>query len=194
MTEAKLRKEYMKWLVHQIDNVPNVRWSDYSLLLDELHRTTFIWLEDTPELAMDANRAKDGLYLRELFEYDTGYDISTYYNEIGKDCSVLEMMIGLSLRIENQIMGEGENLYGRWFWYMIKNIRLARMTDWAYNEQKVRSILRDLLYRNVTKKVKTFFFNCHSSEKTVTFWAGMQIWDQMSFWINEKFGVEMGFY
>lgn len=193
MTEKVLRNRYMKWLIELIDNVPNVRWSDYTLLLDELHRTTFIWLDDTPELAMDENRAKDGLYLRELFDCETGYDISDYYDEIGKNCSVLEMMIGLSMRIENQIMGEGEELYGRWFWYMIKNIRLAKMTDWAYNEQKVRSILRDLLYRNVTKKVTTFFFNCHSSEKTVTFWAGMQIWDQMNFWLNEKFGKKWGY-
>lgn len=194
MNEGMLRKKYFKWLIFQIDNVPNVDWNDYNLLLRELHRTTFIWSEETPELAMDINRAKDGLYLRERFDLETHLQVSEYFEEIGKDCSVLEMMIALAIRIENEIMGEGEELYGRWFWYMIKNLRLQKMTDYDFDEVKTRQILRDLLYRDVTKKVKTFFFNCHSVEKTVTFWAGMQIWDQMGFWINEKFGGKLGFY
>lgn len=194
MTESAMRKRYLNWLIDQIDNVPNVDWNDYHLLIRELYKTTFIWSEETPELAMDINRAKDGLYLRERFDYETGLTISEYFEEIGKDCSVLEMMIALAIRIENDIMGEGKDLYGRWFWHMIKNIRLAKMDDYSFDEVKVRGILRDLLYRDVTKRVKTFFFNCHSPEKTVTFWAGMQIWDQMGCWINEKFGKKMGFY
>ena len=65
---------------------------------------------------MDRNRALDGLALRDKYGYSGDPD--------EEPCTVLEMLIALSLRIENQFMtnyDEGDRT-SMWFWIMITNI------------------------------------------------------------------------
>lgn len=185
MTEGQLRRKYLDWIVEKIE-YDKVDWNDYNLLIRELHRTTFVWSDETPELAMDENRAKDGEYLRVMFEMETGYRIADLYDDIGKECSMLEMMVALSIRIDNEIMGVGYEEYGQWFYAMLKNLRLLKYTDYNFEEVKVRQILRHFL----EKSGDSFIFKTVTSDRN---FLSLEIWDQMSCWLNEKYGEKCGF-
>ena len=81
---------------------------------------------------MDENRFADGINLRYRFADELGYSreqIALYLND--KPCSILEMMIALSIRCEEQITGDMEegDHPDRWFWLMINNLGLTNMVD-----------------------------------------------------------------
>ena len=80
----------------------------------------------------DDNRLENGLYLRYTFEEETGYPISEY-KEVGLNipCSVLEMLVGLAMSIETDIMYDPDlgDRTAYWFWMMITNLGLEKATD-----------------------------------------------------------------
>ena len=92
----------------------------YNELLGHLYYRTYIWM-----LPNDENRAADGLSLRNRFEYETGIRVG-----IG-NCSVLEMLIALANRIENEIMGDPvrEDNTWYWFWAFIDNLGLLQFIN-----------------------------------------------------------------
>ena len=193
VSEKKLREMYWDWLLDKIE-YKKIDLDEYSLLLKEMFRTNFIWFDDPSEIAMDENRAKDGKYLRCMFDLDSGYHIYDYFEDIGKDCSVLEMILALAIRIENEIMGYGTEEYGKWFWAMISNLGLKRYRNNAFDEVKVRRILNDFIWR----KRECFLFKPGEKIYTKTYtnihdFKNLEIWEQMSIWLNEKYGEKMGF-
>jgi len=92
----------------------------YRRLFEYLYSRDFYWSEYIP---MDRNRALDGIDLR--YKYGCSNDI------LQEPCSVLEMLIALSLRLENQIMTDYDSgdRTGQWFWTMITNLGLSRLDD-----------------------------------------------------------------
>lgn len=118
------KEEYIDWL---FSFMPSER--NYSLLLEALYNKEFTYI-----LAMDSNRADDGKSLR------------PYYDP--SPCSVLEMMIALSIRME-RIM-EDPN-YGdctsTWLYLMIKNLGLSKMRDDKFNPDIVDRTLNRFLNR-----------------------------------------------
>ncbi len=107
--------------------MPNER--NYSLLLEALYNKPFTYI-----LAMDSNRAEDGVSLR------------PYYDP--SPCSVLEMMIALSIRME-RIMEDPD--YGdctsTWLFLMIKNLGLSKMRNDKFNPDIVDNVLNRFLNR-----------------------------------------------
>lgn len=111
----------------------------YSKVLSELLDTGFKW-----KLKMDENRAKDGMELRSTYEEETGLSCDM----IGP-CSVLEMMVALALRCENQIMydpEEGDRTH-LWFWIMFTNLGLDALPNEWFDEQEFHSIMWRFLDR-----------------------------------------------
>lgn len=89
---------------------------------------------------MDENRAIDGLDLRYRFCYEKSYEYSALEAELkDKPCSVLEMMVALAQRFEEQIMDNPDigNRMPEWFSYMLENLGLDGMDDDHFNEQIV---------------------------------------------------------
>lgn len=183
---SDVRKKYFNWLIQKIDRGNDL--DRYSQLLRELHRANFVWDTSTDELRMDENRAGDGLYLRYLFNYDTGLDIEGYFDEIGKPCSVLEMLIGLSMRIEDDIMGEGQDRYDIWFWDMMDNCGLSYFDIENWDTDEVRRKIDDILYRRYAKNGRGGLFifkkNADSFLKDA---REAEIWSQANAWINANF-------
>ena len=80
----------------------------------------------------DDNRAGDGLDLRRLY--------GVIFEE---PCTVLELMIALSNRIEMDIMGNSNygDRTGQWFWRMIYSLGLSSQNDINFDEGYVDYIL-----------------------------------------------------
>lgn len=96
----------------------------YNQLFEYLYSVEFYWT-----IPMDRNRALDGIDLRD--KYGCSNDI------LDEPCSVLEMLIGLAARMENQFMtnyDEGDRT-GQWFWMMLTNLGLNRLDDDNFNEE-----------------------------------------------------------
>ena len=110
----------------------------YKELLWYLYSTEFYWVVE-----LDANRAADGLDLRRSLCDDFSID---YFDT---PCSVLEMMIALAIRCENDIMYDEElgNRVPKWFWLMIKNLKLDKMDDFSFEIGPVSSTISGLMGR-----------------------------------------------
>lgn len=111
---------YFRWLMGLVsDEVMDA--TKYEAMFRRLH-----YFEFTYTLAMDKNRYMDGISLRyrflhsnDLLEYK---DILEIY-----PCSVLEMMVALALRMDEDIMYDQD--YGPrtavWFWEMVQSLDIS---------------------------------------------------------------------
>jgi hypothetical protein len=124
-------EQYFSWLIqlisNPIDGFDYEYWmTHYRLLLRHLYLTDFV-----ATIAMDENRAVDGLYLRELYADETG-DERVVDCCAQNECSMLEMMVALARRIENDIMDqngpEGNRVYF-WFNQMLVNSGLSEFDE-----------------------------------------------------------------
>lgn len=132
MDRESIDNEYFNWLYGLM---VKYRPHSYRKLFSKLHDMVYCYT-----IVMDGNRAADGENLRYRFADDRGYPhskISVYLDN--KPCSVLEMLVALSIRCEEHIMGDlyGNDILDRWFWVMLENISLDRMYDAVYNEYVV---------------------------------------------------------
>lgn len=123
MARDRIINEYFEWLCRLANG------KKYRKLLVLLHNIQFTYL-----MKNDENRAADGVNLRYQFAYEHNYgNISEYLNG---PCSVLEMMLALSIRCEQHIMDDPDigDRTSNWFWLMINNLGLKSMTDSNFNK------------------------------------------------------------
>ena len=127
MTRDELKFDYFDWMYGLVCDTKYPKKLSYRKLLNFLHNMDF-----TYQLTMDSNRFEDGIELRYRFGYENGYDCSVIANYLDDSpCSVLEMLIALSIRLEEHIMDDPEigDRTGQWFWNMITNLGLGSMDD-----------------------------------------------------------------
>jgi len=175
-------KSYFNWLCKFIKPIPN--HYSYKNLLIHLHNTKFEYL-----IPMDANRAEDGIDLRRRYYYISNdlYTIDLkqedFFNE---PCTVLEMMVALSLRCEECIMGSSEEglQVGRWFWDMIANLGLDKMHDGNYDDEKVDYILNRLLKRTYNSDGVGGLFTVNHCDVDI---RSVEIWYQLCWYLNENY-------
>lgn len=156
---------------------------DYLELWRFLLRKEFIYVN-----SMDENRAIDGLDVR--FDYLKTKDGREFGSSISENdpCSVLEMMVALSLRIEYDIMGEiGEECPYKWLNLMISNLHLDRFSDdRIYQGWKADAnyILDRWMMKDYSASGEGSAFPLEKSRKNQ---KKMVIWSQMSEYLNENF-------
>jgi len=129
---------------------------------------------------MDENRALDGISLRNKF-------IDIYPNneiDLDRECSILEMMIGLSLRCEDYIMADDRygNRTGEWFWNMILSLGLTGMTDTNFDKGFVEEVLFRFIIRDYDADGKGGLFtiiNPHIDMRRI------EIWHQLNWYLEE---------
>lgn len=178
MTEHELKRDYFEW-IYELVSLKRSRRS-YRKLFALLHSIDF-----TYHIAMDGNRAEDGIDLRYRFGYEEGLDgavIASYLDNV--PCSVLEMMTALAIRCEEHIMGDpvvGDQT-AQWFWNMIESLGLYEMYDSKFNEQNVRSIISNFLNRNYDKNGKGGLFTVPNGHYDM---CNAEIWYQMMWWLDE---------
>lgn len=164
---------YLEWLIGNVtDELSAAVGGSYSRLFDKLYRTEFVVI-----LPFDENRLLDGLLLRE--KYNGPVDIGP--------CSVLEVLISLAHRCEDQIMHNNDigERSGEWFWEMLANMGLGVYSDDRYNEQDVDDILRKFLFHDYNDK-DTLGCAFRSSEYPDL--SSFELWQQMNFHLNDLLG------
>lgn len=124
----------------------------YWILLHKLFSMSFY-----TENALDKNRIYDGEKLRDKWievEAELGHEY--FPSQLDFPCSVLEVMIGLSLRIEEDVMQDPDrgDRTRFWFWQMIHNLGFDDFDDRNITESKLDEIyvrVHNMLERNYDK-------------------------------------------
>lgn len=169
---------YYDWLV-RIVSAGRFHRDNYTKLLFALYSTEFYWT-----VKRDINRAKDGLDLREQYEIETGL----YCDEAGS-CTVLEMLIALAIRCENEIMyaynSDLEDQTSRWFWMMVDNIGLGIYDDFCdFDSYEIDDILTRFMDRKYGSR---FEFCPFPVENFVPGFEKMELVYQMNYYMKENF-------
>ena len=172
------------------------RMYEYSKLLGELHGMEFYSL-----IPNDDNRCEDGKQLREKFNDEEGQQALSQ-SDLG-ECTVLEMLIGLSFRLEFETMSSRwEKTPSEWFWILIDNLGLM---SWEWTEDNggidVRIPRRDMERERtdyIQNKVGIFLdrsydtnghgglFPLRNPQKDQ---RRIEIWYQMSAYILENYPI-----
>lgn len=180
MTRDELNNAYFEWMYQLVCDKQYSKKLSYRKLLCRLHDTEFIYL-----IPMDSNRADDGVNLRYRFGDEYSYEppmITSYLDE--RACSVLEMLIALSLRCEEHIMDDPDigNRTGQWFWNMIVNLDLGSMNDAMFDKEHVDDIISIFLNRQYKRNGEGGLFtikHCRHDLRSV------EIWYQMCWYLDE---------
>lgn len=179
MTDLELNNGYFKWMCQLVNDSRFNRGLSYLKLLRHLHDTVFQYT-----LPMDENRAADGVDLRYRFGYEHEYEMPmiAYHLDV-KPCSVLEMLIALSLRCEESIMADPSegNRTPRWFWEMITSLGLLPMDDSSFNKSIVSDVIFHFMNHEYAKNGKGGLFtieNCKYDMRAV------EIWWQMNWYLD----------
>lgn len=180
--KSKIRDDYFNWLVDLTCNwcENNSGRGDYSKLMSYLYFRQFTWT-----MLMDGNRATDGMETRFGFVEQTDeYTYRDVYLYLSHPCNVLEMMTALAKRCEDHIMGDPsqDDNTGTWFWEMIVNMHLEKMTDDCFDEEYVEQVVTDMLERNYDKNGDGGLFRTNDPTKDMRF---VDIWCQLSWYLNE---------
>lgn len=137
---------YFDWLCGIVTSGRRYQRHQYSKLLEFLHSVDFTYILDR-----DGNRYEDGIDMR----YRFGKTINEASQRVvaleldTKPCSMLEMMIGLACRCEEQIMSNASygNRTGQWFWDMVDSLGLSWATDNKFNAARCKRIVDRFLNR-----------------------------------------------
>ena len=175
--ENHMKQEYYMWLYALVCRKKAGPQTSYRKITRLLFNTEFSWT-----IPMDENRAIDGLSLRREYAIERNDpDLELY---LQGPCSVLEMMIGLSLRCERDIMANLEDGYAvdRWFWNMMESLGLANMTDDNYNEGIAKLKVNNFLNHDYEPNGKGGLFTIHEPGADV---RDLEIWKQMNWYLDE---------
>lgn len=176
MSRSSAENDYLTWLVKQMNIVEG---KNYGMLLRELYRHEFYSV-----IKYDEDRGADGIVLRRTWADEFGYGGSLDFGPP----RVLETIIGISLRIEDQIFGgpwADEWDYKRVFWDLINNLNLMDFdgvlssSDYTY----IASVLEAFLSKSVTCDVFVNIFHFSEEKRNI---RKMNLWGQMHLYIAEK--------
>lgn len=159
--------DYYNWLLDKI-NFKDSDHCKYGKLMRYLRSVEF-----TSRVPKDENRIIDGLNLRDDFMYEQ--NVKGY---IEGPCSVLEMLVAFSIRIEIDITGDpGKDDLGRWFWVMIRNLGLLEYTDRHFDIDEVDSIIEKFINRKYTRDGRGGLFplfHPKTNQRETELWYQMQ--------------------
>ena len=173
----KLEEEYFEWLCYKVvDGSSTIK---YSMLMSYLYDSIFV-----PILIMDDNRSEDGKSLRRRFSIDhniPGKVVSNYFNN--RKCSILEMMVALSIRCEETIMTDEQygDRTGSWFWNMIESLGLDGMNNARFDTNFVDIVLGNFINRHYKRNGEGGLFTIDGIKKDM---RKTEIWYQMCWYLE----------
>ena len=180
----EIRDAYYDWLLWII-NPKKQSIREYDLLLRHLFDTDFRYI-----MAMDENRFEDGISLRYRFGSERGVphvEVASYLDIY--PCSVLEMMVALALRSEEDLMSDPDigDRTGKWFWQFIRNLGLKEMTNGNYDVGYVSQVLDRFMDRQYEKNGTGGLIITNDPNKDM---RDIEIWYQMMGHLNEYYEKE----
>lgn len=177
--QDSIRGGYFLWLCAKVERREN---ADKRSCLHFLFEKEFY-----PVIRNDENRVADGLYLRQLFSDEAGVDavdiLQTY------PCSMLEVMISLSNRMEYEV---GDRVQ-TWFWRLVENLGLiiAPMSDpddrtarlVSHENDKIVNTFLKRMYKASGKGGLFPLRHATVDQRTV------ELWSQMQAYLQERFTI-----
>ena len=164
---------YGRWLYDIVCKDLFSKSISYDQLLSYLSHREF-----TVIIPNDRNRAEDGIDLRLRYQASTGEHINR-----SKPCSILEMMVALSIRCEESIMDNPA--YGdrtaQWFWGMIKTLGLYGMTDDRFDIEYVESVIDRFLNREYEPNGEGGLFKINNCKYDL---RKIEIWYQLCWYLD----------
>lgn len=180
ISQDSIINEYFEWLCSIVCSHDLPKELSFKKLLMHLHTIDFKYL-----IKKDQNRAEDGKTLR--WRFICGRDYPEHYNNLlvclDGPCSVLEMMIALAIRCEEDIMDDPRigNRTSQWFWSMIVNLGLGAMTDVRFDKNAVDEAITRLLNREYEPDGKGGLFTIRNCDRDL---REVEIWFQLCWYLD----------
>jgi hypothetical protein len=175
--------DYLGFLCNLVDNS-----KEYSILLSSLHDIKFYSL-----VPNDDNRIEDGKQWRQKFEEEVGYNPAFSLSHLDEDCcSVLEMLIGLSYRLEFETIDSSwEKTPSEWIFILLDNLSLSPYDDiFMRPNRSIDNLIYDkievLVYRRYEKNGYGGLFPLKNPRKDQ---RKVEIWYQMSAYMLENYPI-----
>lgn len=185
--EDIIKDQYFNYLLSLIDEVrpyadPGIT---FHKLCAKLHSMPFNW-----SLMMDENRANDGKSMRYRFTVAYGYfgeEKILVKDILDGPCSMLEMMIALAVRIEENIMDDPAygNRTRQWFSEMIMSLGLNGLIDWCYDESVVDKAIERFENKDFEPDGKGSLFTIKGTNRYL---KDVEIWIQAMAYLNDYLG------
>lgn len=170
--------EYFEWLYGIVCDGRYSSNISFRKLLMFLHNSQFVW-----SIPKDENRADDGTELRYRFAVSHDYNEREVLRILSGPCSMLEMMLALSIRIEEDIMDDTE--YGdrtaQWFWGMVNSLGLGSMTDERFDKVYAEDVIEDFIGRDYAPNGKGGLFTIRHCDYDL---REVEIWTQMCWYLD----------
>lgn len=168
---------YLEWLyghVAMVDKTDPAK--TYWHLLRILYQKEFVWT-----VPNDDNRVEDGRDLRVQFLHTLPTNQDNYPEEwVNLPCSMLEMLIGLSIRLAFQ--ADGRALI--WFWHLCRNININQYDDLTpIPEKEVDAILDTVIWRTYSADGHGGLFPLNDAKRDQ---RKIEIWYQLSAYLLER--------
>ncbi len=176
MPSVRVRPDgYFEWLVDQTG------CDDCWAMLNILYRTPF-W----SPVAMDGNRAEDGLYLRVL--YGDSHDCTVEH--LDGQCSMLEFLLGMADRVNHSSSYERDP--GYWFRYFLENMRIDQYTDRVFEKRGTYNVEREIYERIDILLDRRYDFDGRNGGLFVVDdpphdMRNAEYWWQMQYWLIENY-------
>lgn len=174
--EEQIKSDYFEWMYDLVSGNRFAAGNTYRQLLTFLHDTEFVYF-----VPYDENRAAEGVALR--YRFCSMHDILDLEWCLDGPCSILEMMIALAIRCEENLMVDrtmGDRT-AQWFWNMISNMGLGGMTDTNYNEWLVNDVVTRFLNREYEPDGRGGLFRVRGWHRDM---RTAEIWHQLLAYIN----------
>ena len=175
-SDEEVKEEYFEWLTY-ISGMSN----GYKRLANILHNVAFYAI-----VKNDDNRGEDGKVLRKIFENET---LFRDYSCLDHECSMLEMLIGLAIRMESILEdSDEEDRTIKWFWEILSNLKLDKYSDIDWNNHEsnynVLETLDNLLERRYSRSGVGGLFPLKEPKKDQ---RKVEIWYQLSAYLLENY-------
>lgn len=181
MSKDELNNKYFEWMYQLVyDDRLRFKRLSYRKLLSLLHTTEFIY-----SVEMDSNRWTDGINLRYRFGSESSISDRIIVQYLGDEpCSVLEMMMALALRCEENIMKDVDmgDRTAHWFWSMIDNMGLGMMSDPKFDKTYVQLVTDSFLNRDYGYHGEGSLFTVLNPRKDM---RNVEMWYQMCWYLDE---------
>lgn len=179
MDRDRIENDYFEWLFELVCGKRYAKDISYRKLLTLLHNTKFTYI-----IPMDENRASDGISIRNRFLTSNNYRSDS----IDRPCSVLEMMVGLAIRCEENIMDDpliGDRT-GQWFWGMINNLGLGSMYDSNFDKRYAIDTIQRFLNRDYEPNGKGGLFTIKKCDEDL---RNVEIWHQLCWYLDSIYHI-----
>lgn len=171
MRNGDILRNYVSSLLSMVEDKDH-NLSDYSLLLEELYSIPF-----TCTIEMDLDRGRDAEILRNDICEENGllFDVI-----LSRKISVLEVLIALARRIENDILADpmsGNDNSNHYFWEMLENLGVEKYKNDNFKVLNVHEKVEKWLDRDFKKDGNGSIFplkHPKHDQRAIEIWAQMQ--------------------